>query len=81
MPIRFGKNAVTMEAACTVEEALPLLEYLQAHPNAKVALRACTDLHSAVILVLMAARPKVASVPDEPFLKRWVGPVLKPERP
>lgn len=76
MPIRFGKNSVTMDGACTVEEALPLLEYLQTHPQAKVAMRACTALHSAVLLVLLALRPKLSSQPDEPFLRRWVVPAL-----
>jgi hypothetical protein len=81
MPVRFGKNSVTMEGECTVEEALPLLEYLQSHAQAKVTMRACTALHSAVMLVLLAARPKIASLPDEPFLRRWFGPALTGGRP
>jgi hypothetical protein len=81
MPVRFGKNSVTLEGACTVEEALPLLEYLQGHASAKVSLRACTALHSAVLLVLLAARPKIGALPDEPFLRRWIGPALSGGQP
>lgn len=77
MPIRFGKNSVTLEGACTVEEALPLLEYLQEHGKAKVAMRTCTHLHSAVLQVLMATRPTLSSVPEDEFLALWLVPALK----
>lgn len=76
MAVRFGKNTVTVDGACAVEDALPLLEFLQVHPNAKVALRACTGLHSAALQVLLAIRPKLSSLPDEPFLRRWIAPAL-----
>lgn len=76
MPVRFGKNTVTVEGVCAVEDALPLLEYLQAHPQAKVALRACTALHTAALMVLLAVRPKITSLPEEAFLRRWIGPAL-----
>lgn len=76
MPIRFGKNSATMEGACTVEEALPLLEFLQEHRQAKVGMRGCTHVHSAVLQVLMALRPKIGTLPEEAFLRRWVAPLL-----
>lgn len=81
MPVRFGKNSVTMDGHCAVEEALPLLEYLQGHGQAKVTMRACTAMHSAVLLVLIATRPKIGSLPDEPFMRRWFGPALTGSRP
>lgn len=78
MPIRFKKNAVLCEQSCTVEEALPLLEFLQAHPAARVDLRACTHMHTAVLQVLMALGPKLAALPTEIFLQRWLTPLLVP---
>jgi hypothetical protein len=78
MPLRFGKNTVVFEEDCTVEEALPLLEYFQAHPGARVNLRACTHLHTAVLQVLMAVAPKIAALPTEPFLELWLTPLLGP---
>ncbi len=80
MPIRFGKNSVVLDGACAVEEALPLLEYLQAHPRAKVTMRGCTQMHTAVFMVLVGIRPPIASLPDEAFMKRWFAPALKGEQ-
>lgn len=78
MPMRFGKTTVVFEEGCTVEEALPLLEFLQAHPNSRVNLRTCTHMHTAVLQVLMAVAPKVAALPEEDFLRRWLTPLLMP---
>ncbi|MBK1665807.1 hypothetical protein CKO38_14890 [Rhodospirillum rubrum] len=77
MPIRTSKTTITIEGACTVEDALPLLEALQATPKAKVALKTCTHLHSAALQVLLALRPTILSLPEEPFLARWIAPALK----
>lgn len=76
MPIRFDKNSVILEGACTVEEALPLLEHLQLHRKAKVAMHACTHLHSAVLQVLMGTHPAISSLPEEDFMRRWLSPAL-----
>ncbi|KJS42468.1 MAG: hypothetical protein VR70_04145 [Rhodospirillaceae bacterium BRH_c57] len=81
MPLRFGKNIVVFEEGGAVEEALPLLEYLQTHPGARVDLRACTHMHTAIVQVLMALGPKIAAVPTEPFLHRWLTPLLTPFLP
>jgi hypothetical protein len=79
MPLRFAKNTVVFEEVCAVEEALPLLEFLQAHPTARVNLRACTHMHTAILQVLMALAPKVAALPTEAFLQRWLAPALAPK--
>jgi hypothetical protein len=42
-----------------------------------VGLKACTHLHSAPLQVLLALRPKIGALPEEPFLARWVAPLLK----
>jgi hypothetical protein len=76
MSIRVGKAVVTIDGLCTVEDALPLLEALQASPRPRVAMKACTHLHTAPLQVLLALQPKIGSLPDEPFLARWVAPLL-----
>lgn len=77
MPISFGKNAVVLEGECMVEEALPLLEHLQSHPKSKVSMKGCVLAHSAVLQILMAARPVYSSLPEEEFMRRWLAPALK----
>jgi len=78
MPFQFAKNTVTAGESCTVEDALPLLEFLQSHRGAKVDLGPCTHLHTAVLQVLLAAKPKIAGLPKEAFLARWLAQALGP---
>ncbi|MFD2235775.1 hypothetical protein [Phaeospirillum tilakii] len=63
-----------IEGACGVEEALPLLEALAG--GAALSLGRCTHLHTAPLQVLLALRPPLRDLPAEPFLARWVAPLL-----
>jgi hypothetical protein len=76
MTFTFTKSTATADGACTVEDALPLLEFLQGHRTAKVDLGPCTQLHTAVLQVLLAVRPKITALPQEVFLARWLSPVF-----
>ena len=76
MPLSFDADTVTVRDTCTVEDAMPLLEFLQSHSDARVDLRPCTNLHTAALQVLMAARPRIAALPEAAFLARWLAPVL-----
>ncbi|PWC33972.1 hypothetical protein [Azospirillum sp. TSO35-2] len=77
MPIRYDADTARFDAACTVDEALPLAEWLEAAPARRVDLSACTDLHTALLQLLLAARPLVVTAePEDAFLKRWVAPLL-----
>jgi|HubBroStandDraft_1064217.scaffolds.fasta_scaffold1260897_1 hypothetical protein len=76
MSLTFTDDAATADGASTVEDVLPLLEYLQAHANAGVDLGPCTHLHTAVLQVLMAARPRIVAMPGEAFLARWLPAAL-----
>ena len=78
MAFTFTKNTATADGTCTVEDALPLLEFLQSHRAAKVDLGSCTQLHTAVLQVLLAVRPKIAALPREAFLARWLAPAFAP---
>ena len=78
MPFNFAKNTATAGESCTVEDALPLLEFLIANRGAKVDLGPCANLHTAVRQVLLAARPKIAALPQEAFLARWLSQALAP---
>jgi hypothetical protein len=52
MPLVFTETQVRFEAVCTVEEALPLLEFLQSSDGLEVDLSACTYLHTALLQLL-----------------------------
>lgn len=58
MTIRYLKKYAALEDVVTVEEAESLWEWMcqQAHPA--VNLSKCQHLHTAVLQVLLAARPK-----------------------
>jgi hypothetical protein len=45
--------------------------------SAAVDLAACTFLHTAILQTLLALEPNVLAVPRDPFLARWVAPLLK----
>jgi hypothetical protein len=79
MPIEFKRNSVVFRDIVRVEEAEALLEALQKKPAIKVDLAACTHLHTANLQVLMAAKPNIASWPENPELRAWLETALKPE--
>ncbi|MBK3733979.1 hypothetical protein GAY29_12790 [Azospirillum brasilense] len=76
MPIRFEDRTARFEGACTVEEAIPLAEWLCAVEAPRLDLGGCTALHTALLQVLLAAGKPVAVPPEDAFLKGWVMPVL-----
>ncbi|MGQ9369624.1 hypothetical protein [Azospirillum sp. ST 5-10] len=76
MAIHYDGTVARLEGDCSVEEALPLAEWLAANPGGGLDLARCTGLHTAVLQVLMAARAPLAAPPEEPFLARWVRPLL-----
>ncbi|MCF8483256.1 MAG: hypothetical protein K9H25_22765 [Rhodospirillum sp.] len=78
MPFTFAKSTATADESCTVEDALSLLEFLLANPGAKVDLGPCATLHTAVLQVLLAVKPKIIALPREAFLRRWLSPALAP---
>lgn len=76
MPIRYEGDLARFEGACAVDEALPLAEWLETAGNARVDLAACAALHTALLQLLLVARPAVAAPPEDAFLRRWVAPLL-----
>ncbi|WP_207462063.1 hypothetical protein [Azospirillum sp. SYSU D00513] len=76
MPIRYEQGRAVFDAACTVEEAVPLTEWLEATPGSAVDLSRCTALHTALLQALLAANATLAVEPEDAFLRRWVAPLL-----
>ncbi len=77
MPLRAEGEMLHLEAECGVDEALALLEQLAAPLPPAVDLRACTHLHTALVQVLAACRPRAVIPPDDAFLARWLMPLLQ----
>jgi hypothetical protein len=68
MPLRFEEDCAHLEGHCVVDEALPLLEFLKDAAIPEVELAACDSMHTSLLQVLAAVRPKMLSLPTEPQL-------------
>ena len=53
MAVVFTTTQARFEDVCTVEEALPLLEFLKSGDGVEVDLSACTYLHTALLQLLL----------------------------
>lgn len=80
MPIRFEERKVVFDGDCTLEEAMALAEWLETGPTATADLSACTGMHTALLQLLLAGGVRLDAPPADPFLARWVAPVLPTER-
>lgn len=78
MPVTVTGRSARFDGVCTVEEALPLLEFLRNSVDPEVDLSSCTWLHTALVQLLLIAVPQMAALPADPVLARWVTPVLTP---
>lgn len=57
MPMDLSDTAAVLTGICEVGEAETLLTWLQAHPQGPVDVSGCEHAHTAIVQVLMAARP------------------------
>lgn len=91
MTIKLGDiGEVLLIGDCSVEDADELIQRLLEDPSVAVDWTKCTNAHTAIIQVLMAAGQLPKGVPKDPFLESMVGPALRrgreansafPERP
>lgn len=79
MPIEYKKTQAVFRDIVSVDEAEGLLEWLQNKPSAKVSLEACTHLHPANLQVLMTAKSRIATWPEDTNLRVWLESALKSE--
>jgi hypothetical protein len=69
-------GTIELEGRCTLEDAEVLQRELLAHAGATVDWRACHAAHTAVVQVLIAARPPIVGPPASDFLRMHVEPLL-----
>jgi hypothetical protein len=74
--VRRGENGtIVLDGVCPVEDAEPLLEMLQAAgPAATVDWRHCTQLHTAVLQVIIAVGPALVGGCGDAWVRQWVEP-------
>jgi hypothetical protein len=71
-----GDGTILLSGDCAVEEAETLLSLLLERPGAMVAWSGCRSAHGAIVQLLLALRPPLLGLPEDPFLRRWVAPLL-----
>ncbi len=77
MPLVFEGPQVRFEDVCTVEDALPFIEHLRTSGAAEIDLADCVYLHTALLQLLLIVRPTILAMPTDPFLARWITPLLE----
>jgi hypothetical protein len=69
-------GAIELRGDCPSEDAEILLQQLLANSAATVDLSSCTAAHTAVIQVLLVAKPAMQGIPQSQALKDWILPLL-----
>jgi hypothetical protein len=70
-------GTLELKNACPAEDAEVLLRHLLDHPRARIRWDECEAAHTAVIQVLLVAKAVPSGRPKNPFLARFVEPILK----
>jgi hypothetical protein len=76
MSVSLDGNAVRLYGDCPVEDAETVMRLLQAAVDPDVSLADVRILHTAVLQVLLALRPKLVGPVRDPFISRWLAPLL-----
>lgn len=79
MSVRLDGNVIVLEGPCRVEDAEPLLGWLQADSERTIDLAGAEHLHAAVLQVLMALQPTIRGMAEDAFLRDWIAPALMGE--
>ncbi len=69
-------GVVALEGVCPADDAETLRQLLSEDPGAAVDWRACEHAHTAVVQVLLVARPAIKGPAGAPLLERWIAPIL-----
>jgi hypothetical protein len=69
---RHENGTITLDGDCSVEDAEPLLQMLLETPAARVDWTRCGHLHTAVVQVILAAKPALAGPCGDPWIRQWI---------
>lgn len=77
MTVRRGDTGnVILEGACTVEDAESLLQLLLANPTPAVDWTTCSQLHTAVMQVILASGAARIGPCGDTWVSQWLSPEL-----
>ncbi len=77
MSVRLDGNIIVLEGQCRVEDAEPLLGWLQGGGGRIVDVTNAEHVHAAVFQILMALRPPIRGEGSSAFMKDWIMPALQ----
>lgn len=70
-------GTIELSGRCGVEDAEALQRRLLAASRSTVEWTSCEHLHSAVIQVLLAAKPSIRGFPSNAFLRTHIAPLVR----
>jgi hypothetical protein len=79
VPLQLHEQTATLTGTVTVDDAETFTTWLRTTDTPSVDLRDCTHLHTAVFQAILAFAPTVTAGPTEPFLARYILPMLRSE--
>ena len=77
MTIEYAQDRAVFRDVVGIDEAEPLLAWLQSHRSGRVDLAACSHLHPANLQVLMAADAAISAWPTDHGLAAWLASALR----
>jgi hypothetical protein len=69
-------GTIVLKGRCPIEDAETLMRLLSLNRSATVDWRECDYLHTAIIQILLAARPAMLGPPRFIQLRQWIAPIL-----
>ena len=76
MSVLLEEGKIRLRGSCPAEDAEPLLVLLQDNPDCPVDIDDATNLHAAVLQLLLAFGRELIGNPRDSFLQKWNVPVL-----
>ena len=78
MTVRTANSGeIELLGVCGVDDAEALQQHLLASPRTPVEWAGCEQLHSAVIQILLIARPLIRGMPRSAFLRDHIAPLVR----
>jgi hypothetical protein len=78
MTVRRDENGkIALEGDCGAEEAETLLQMILATPAVPVDWTRCGELHTAVVQVILAAKPPLLGLCGDAWLRPWAPPMAQ----
>jgi hypothetical protein len=71
-----AEGVIVLSGRCDSDDAESLLQALLVSTSPQVDWTACEYAHSAVIQVLLIARPVMRGEPGAEALRRWISPMI-----